>query len=186
MIIRHIVAENQAPEAVWKNSESGYGLSAFQNRSQNIAATLRSIFMIWWMLVIFGKNRDFGLFWGNAYWTNGVLKIDLEVAETFWDRFWKAQTPYFRSPNFNFEFGPFRNQNGKPQFQHQKPTFFAIYRFGSKKASKIRDFVEKILFSENMDQGLSKSGLRMCLRPLVMILWYFEGWSKWVKNRGGA
>ena len=136
------------------------------------------------MLVIFGKNRDFGLFWGNQHGTNWILKIDLEVAETFWDRFWKAQTPYFPSPNFNFEFGPFRNQNGKPQFQHQKRTFFAIYRFGSKKASKIRDFLEKILFSENMDQGLSKSGLRMCLRPLVMILWSFEGWSKWVKNRG--
>ena len=163
-----------------------YGLSAFQNRSQNIAATLRSIFMIWWILVIFGKNRDFGLFCEKEWGTNGILKIDLEVAETFWDRFWKAQTPYFPSPNFNFEFGPFRNQNGKSQFQHQKPTFFAIYRFGSKKASKIRDFLEKILFSENMDQGLSKSGLRICLRPLVMILWSYEGWSKWVKNRGGG
>ena len=130
----------------WKSSQNGsknqkYGLSAFQNRSQNIAATLRSIFMIWWMLVIFGKNRNFGLFWGNQQGTNWILKIDLEVAETFWDRFWKAQTPYFPSPNFNFEFGPFRNQNGKSQFQHQKPTFFAIYRFGSKKASKIRDFL---------------------------------------------
>ena len=127
--------------------------------------------MIWWMLVIFGKNRDFGLFWGNAYWTNGILKIDLEVAETFWDRFWKAQTPHFPSPNFNFEFGPFRNQNGKPQFQHPKPTFFAIYRFGSKKASKIRDFVEKFCFLKIWIKGFPNP-VSECVCDLW--LWFYD------------
>ena len=44
------------------------------------------------------------------------------------------------------------------------------YRSGSKKALKFRNFDEIFLFSKNMDQDLSKSGLRMFLRPLVMIL----------------
>ena len=42
-----------------------YEASAFQNRSQNVAATLRSIFMIWWILIIFGKNHEFFEFCSN-------------------------------------------------------------------------------------------------------------------------
>ena len=36
-----------------------------------------------------------------------------------------------------------------------------------------------------MDPQLSKTGLGMSLRPLVMILWRFEVWSKHPKKRGG-
>ena len=130
----------------WKSSQNGsknqkYGLSAFQNRSQNIAATLRSIFMIWWMLVIFGKNRNFGLFWGNQQGTNWILKIDLEVAETFWDRFWKAEMSYFRFLNFFMIFSPFWNPNDNIQYwenwSKSKKLFFQFlrkYGFGFKKA----------------------------------------------------
>ena len=166
---------------MWKSSQKcckneKYEPSAFQNRSQNVAATLRSIFMIWWILVNFGKNHNFGEFCEKEYEPYGILKIDLEVPETFWDRFWKAQMPFYRSPTFIFELRYFCNPNGKCEFQHQKPTFFGIYRSGFKRASKIRDFVDAISFSENMDQELFKSGLRMCLRPLVMILWSYQGW----------
>ena len=72
------------------------------------------------------------------------------------------------------KFGHFCNPNGKCEIQHQKRTFFGIYRSGFKRVSKIRDFVDAILVSEYMDQELSKSGLRMFLRPLVMILSQFE------------
>ena len=37
-----------------------------------------------------------------------------------------------------------------------------------------------------MDRQLSKNGLGMSLRPLVMILWRFEVWSKHPKKRGGT
>ena len=78
--------------------------------------------------------------------------------------------PFYRSPTFIFEFGSFCNPNGKCEFQHQKRDILGIYRSGFKRASKIRDFVDAISFSENMDQELSRTGLRMFLRPLVMIL----------------
>ena len=78
--------------------------------------------------------------------------------------------PFYRSPTFIFEFGSFCNPNGKCEIQHQKRDILGIYRSGFKRASKIRDFVDAISFSENMDQELSRIGLRMFLRPLVMIL----------------
>ena len=37
-----------------------------------------------------------------------------------------------------------------------------------------------------MDPQLSKTGLGISLRPLVMILCQFEVWSKHPKKRGGA
>ena len=37
-----------------------------------------------------------------------------------------------------------------------------------------------------MDLQLFKTGLRMFLRPLVMILWPNKGFGKWAKKRGGA
>ena len=122
------------------------------------------------------KNHDFGRFSpiGGKIWK--ILKIDLEVAATFLERFWKAQDPYFPFPTSEMKFWPFCNPNGKCESQHQKPIILGIYRSGFKRASKIRDFVDAISFSENMDQELFKSGLRMCLRPLVMILWSYQGW----------
>ena len=36
-----------------------------------------------------------------------------------------------------------------------------------------------------MDLQLFKTGLRMFLRPLVMILWPNKGFGKWAKKRGG-
>ena len=37
-----------------------------------------------------------------------------------------------------------------------------------------------------MDLQLFKTGLRMFLRPLVMILWPNKGFGKWAKKDGGA
>ena len=45
-----------------------------------------------------------------------------------------------------------------------------IYRFGCKKAWKTQNFVSTNSYLESMHQGLSTSGLRMSIRPLVMIL----------------
>ena len=37
-----------------------------------------------------------------------------------------------------------------------------------------------------MDLQLFKTGLKMFLRPLVMILWSNKGLRKWAKKQGGA
>ena len=36
-----------------------------------------------------------------------------------------------------------------------------------------------------MDLQLFKTGLKMFLRPLVMILWPNKGFGKWAKKEGG-
>ena len=74
------------------------------------------------------------------------------------------------SQTFILELVSFCNPNDKCEFQHQKRTFLEYTVRVSKGHQKIRNFVDAISFSENMDQELSKSGLRMCQRPLVMIL----------------
>ena len=70
------------------------------------------------------------------------------------------------------EIGFFQKISKKGKYTEIPPCLVdcAIYRLGFKRVSKIRDFVDAISFSKNMDQELFKSGVRMCLRPLVMIL----------------
>ena len=60
-----------------------------------------------------------------------------------------------------------------------------IYRFSYKKASNFRNFISQVNFSKSMDLQLFKTGLRMFLRPLVMILWPNKGFGKWAKKVGG-
>ena len=57
-----------------------------------------------------------------------------------------------------------------------------IYRFSYKKASNFRNFISQVNFSKSMDLQLFKTGLRMFLRPLVMILWPNKGFGKWAKK----
>ena len=53
-----------------------------------------------------------------------------------------------------------------------------IYRFGYKKASKTQNFASTKLNLKSTRPELSKSGLRMFIRPLVMILWKFLAYVK--------
>ena len=100
--------------------------------------------MIWWTLVIFGKNRDFGLFWGNQLGTNGILKIDLEVVETFWDRFWKGLIVYFKFLTKNLNFERFCNPNGIHQIYRPKRNMDWYLPFWVLKSVKIEKFVDAI------------------------------------------
>ena len=104
----------------------------------------------------------------------GSIKNELHIVKTFWDHFWKVQGLLFPILNFFEEFGTFCNLNGIPQFSQKNATFLPSYRFGYKKASKFIILLMQIWYSESMDHKLSKTGLRMFLRPLVMFLWSFE------------
>ena len=66
----------------------------------------------------------------------------------------------------------------------QNSTWAPSYRFGSKKASKFEILLMQSIFLKSMNRGLSKTGLRISSRRLVMILCRFEVWSKLLKNRG--
>ena len=97
-----------------------YGLSAFQNRSQNVSTTSRSIFRILFVPSWFPHNKPKSRFLPKMTKIHQIIKIDLRVAAIFWDRFWKAESPYFGFleqfwDDFHF-FNPFRNKNGQLLF----------------------------------------------------------------------
>ena len=58
--------------------------------------------------------------------------------------------------------------------------------FGYKKVSNFRNFMTQVSFSKSMDLQLFKTGLRMFLRPLVMILWPNKGLGNSAKKRAGG
>ena len=66
------------------------GIWAFQNRSQNVSTTSRSIFRIPLRSYSFEQNSLKSRFWSKLTKVQQIIKIDLRVATTFWDRFWKA------------------------------------------------------------------------------------------------
>ena len=124
----------KGPNSKLKLGDGKYGVWAFQNRSQNVSATSRSIFrtpfvnLPWW----FPKNKPKSRFLPKMTNIHQIIKIDLRVAAIFWDRFWKAESPYFWffepfCDYFHF-FIPFGNQNGN--FKFQNPQIWN-YRFGS-------------------------------------------------------
>ena len=128
------------------------------------------------------KNSLFWPFGWKHCGTSQSVKIDLSVVDTFWDRFWKVQSPYFPFLNFFQKFGTFCNPNGIPQVCQKNATFLPPYRFGYKKVSKFINLLMQIKYLESMNPGLSKTGLGMSLRLFVMILWSFEVLSSWVEK----
>ena len=114
-----------------------------------------------------------------------TLKIDLEVAATFPGRFWKAQGPYFPSPNSDLKFGHFCNPNGNHAFFDQNVHIWPIIPFWVLKGVKIVILLMQILFSKNMDLQLSKTVPIIPLRPLVIILWFLEVPQKCQKKGWG-
>ena len=122
----------------------------------------------------------------NEYDLNGILKIDLEVVETFWDRFWKAQMPLCRSPTFIFEFRSFRNLNGILKSHPKFSWIFNVYRSGSKYVSKTKNLLMQLILFESMDCQLSKTVPIIAPRLLDQILWQIEVQSKRPKKEGGV
>ena len=51
---------------------------------------------------------------------------------------------------------------------------------------KTQNFASTSSYLESMHQEISKSGLRMSIRPLVMILWQFVCLPKRRKKEGGG
>ena len=122
----------KGPNSKLKLGDRKYGVWAFQNRSQNVSATSRSIFRIPFVPYSFSQNKPKSRFLPKMTKIHQIIKIDLRVAAIFWDRFWKAESPYFRFleqfwDDFHF-FTPFRNQNGNFQSLIKQ---IGNYRFGS-------------------------------------------------------
>ena len=78
-----------------KLGDGKYGVWAFQNRSQNVSATSRSIFRIPFVPYSFSQNKPKSRFLPKMTNIHQIIKIDLRVAAIFWDRFWKAESSYF-------------------------------------------------------------------------------------------
>ena len=135
-------------------------------------------------LQLLPKNAIFCQISALACSTSAFIKIDPGVVHTFRDRFWKAKTSYFPILRKFWKFGSFCNPNGIHQIWSQKREDFTAIPFWLQKGMKIEKFVDAIIFLESMDPQLSKTGLGICLRPLVMILWPFEVLWK-CRKKGG-
>ena len=90
----------------------------------------------------------FGWFWGPTTELQNGLKIDLDVAETFWDQIWKAESPYFRFLIKFLKFVPFCNSNGNPWFFRPKPDMESNIPFWFQKGTKNVKFVDANLIFE--------------------------------------
>ena len=130
------------------------------------------------------KNAIFCQILALACSTSTFIKIESGVVHTFRDRFWKAKTSYFLFLTKFWKFEYFCNPNGIHQIWSQKRDYFTAIPFWLQKGMKIEKFVDAIIFLKSMDPQLSKTGLGICLRPLVMILWPSEDLWKCRKKNG--
>ena len=81
---------------------------------------------------------------------------------------------------------PFCNQNGILGLYSPNGTLEAIIPFWLQKCMKMKSFAPTNSYVDSMRRELSKSGLGMLIRPLVMILCYFLCLSKIAKKEGGG
>ena len=93
----------------------------------------------------FAKNRilaHFRWFWGPTTELQNGLKIDLDVAETFWDQIWQAESPYFWFLIRFLKVGPFWNPNGNLWLFRPKPDMESNIPFWFQKGIKNSKFVD--------------------------------------------
>ena len=112
------------------------------------------------------------IFWAISPELQRTIKTQLEVVETFWDRFWKAYGPYFLHIIFAsiklWILMSFCNQNGLGVKISRFSVKLEEYRSGCKKCQILR----KNLELERPSFELSKNGLRMFSRHFVHFLYF--------------
>ena len=80
---------------------------------------------------------------------------------------------------------PSKKSVGGPLLGGGEKKMFPYIPFWLQKGTKKSNLLMQFWWCESSRRELSKSGLRMFLRPLVMILSLFEGLGKWPKIEGG-
>ena len=129
-----------------------YEPSAFQICSGNLYSTPESNFMILGRLRILRKIAFSGIFkrfWALTWKLQNGVKIVLDVVETFWGRFWKAEIVYFPFLRKILIFGPFCDPNGILGFSDPKPDMDLNIPFWFQKGIKNWNFVDaNIIFGK--------------------------------------
>ena len=94
------------------------------------------------------KIADFCDFFKKQSDTYLILKIDLNIVKTFWDRFWNAHDPYFPFLILFLKFSTFCKPNGIHVFSPEESDMVSDIPFWFQKGIKNDDFVDAILIFE--------------------------------------
>ena len=144
------------------------------------------IYKDWAILAKITFFAIFEPFWGFTSNFQIYLKIDLEVADTFWARIWKAEIVYFPFLKKLSEFGPFCNPNGIPQVYHAKTPLPWNIPFWFQKGIKNWNFVDANFIFEKYGPSAFQNRSdhpRITFRSKSMTFWSSP---KSAKNRAGG
>ena len=127
----------------------------------------------------------FWWFWALAWKLQNGLKIDLDVVETFWGQFWKAEIVYFPFLRKILKFRPFCNPNGILGFSDPKPDMDLNIPFWFQKGIKNWNFVDaNIIFEKYGSSAFQNRSDHpyIFFRSNSMSFW---SWAKSAKKEGG-